>query len=209
MSALGRLWTWVGHLFIPFAFGIALFTRNGLFTQYPPPLEVRVSYAYFGLLLTITAGAVLVWTFALYVRAAKANGVRIIIPPNTTFEEITCRNPIVSVITIAIFLISIIVSLITFGTSYSESNIYRWDDQQPLTYDFYQSRVLAHEQGCRHQPCYAVGQRMGANRIATTGVVEYILYITDGALIVLSAILVGGIFYTLFVLFFVKRKPFI
>ena len=86
MIPLAKLWTWTGQLFIPLAFAWAVYIRNGLDSA-PPADGVLVSRAYAGLVLTLAAATVLSWSFALYVRAARQRQAKVLVPPNTTFED--------------------------------------------------------------------------------------------------------------------------
>jgi hypothetical protein len=193
MLPLARLWTWTGHLFIPSAIGFAIYIRSGLPGELPQ-IGVIVSRAYLGLIVALVAGIVLVWAFALYVRAAKKLDAPTFVPPNTTFEDEKARNPIVSWGTVVAFCLSIILALIIFGARYAQSRIFEWDAQSALWEGFWRSRWIAHRLGCPSQPCFAVGPHMdGAHPI--NGVVEYILYVTDGAILVLACILISGLAY--------------
>jgi hypothetical protein len=191
MLALARLWTWVGNLFIPIAIGWAVYVRNGLADR-PPPIGVLVSRAYWGVAVSLAAGAVLMWAIALYVRLAKRKNALYLVPPNTTFEDETARSRIISWSTVTIFAISVITGLTVFGVRYAESHIHKWADQQPLQSSFWGSRAKAHEAGCSKQPCFAVEQRVDASNTPIFGVNEYILYITDGALIAPALLILAG-----------------
>jgi hypothetical protein len=191
MLALAKFWTWVGHLFIPFAIGWSVYVRGGL-TSAPPPTGVLVSRSYWGLLITLAVGTALIWALALYVREAKRKRASILVPPNTTFEEDE-RNQLISWGTIIAFILATALSLIIFGVRYSESVIYRWDDQQPIHDSFFSSRAGAHALGCAKQPCFAVEKRIDASSNPVHGVNEYILYLTDGGLLVVSLGLIAGV----------------
>src|SRR5258708_7182637 len=123
MGPLARLWTWTGHLFIPLAFAWGFYVRGGLAVA-PPAEGVVISRAYAGLLVTLAAGTVLAWTFALYVRVAKQRDARILVPPNTTFEEKKDRNTLVSCATAAVFALAVTLSLIVFGVRYADSAVH-------------------------------------------------------------------------------------
>lgn len=182
MLPLAKLWTFVGQSFVPFAAAWIYFVRNG------SNEGVLISKAYFGVLITLCVGAVLVWTLALYVRAAKLQHSSVIIPPNTTFEELGSRNLVVSWGTLIVFGLAVIVSLAAFGLRYGESRIHYWDDNKPLAGSFFESRKAAHRIGCARQPCFAVSSRSGTSE----GVAEYIPYVTDGFVAFLIALCCGG-----------------
>jgi hypothetical protein len=136
MTPLSKLWTWTGHLFIPFALGWAFFVRNGLLADKPPTDGAIISRAYWGILVTLAAGIVLSWAFALYARAAKERHSRIIVPGNTTFESESSRNLVISWATVCTFGVAVLLSLIVFGVRYAESSIYTWNAQSPLAHGF-------------------------------------------------------------------------
>lgn len=195
MMPLARLWTWTGHLFIPVAVVWAFYVRNGLFADKPPTEGAAISRAYWGLLVSLAAGAVLSWTVALYASAAKgSHSTTILIPANTTFEDETNRNLVISWASLCVFSLAIALALSVFGVRYGDSLIHTWDAQSPLDHGFWSSRIKAYALGCTHQPCFAVGQRLDATG-PIYGVNEYILYVTDGAILLLAAILVAGLVF--------------
>src|SRR5438477_890837 len=194
MLALAKLWTWIGNLFIPLAIGWAFYVRNGL-PDPPPPTGVLVSRGYWGLLVTLIAGAALIWTMARYVRLASRENARILAPQNTAFEDDTIRSRLISWGTVLVFATSVLLALTVFGVRYMESQIHRWDDQRPLQSDFWGSRMQAYELGCAKQPCFAVGQRMDAGGNPIFGVNEYILYVTDVALVLVLLFMLAGIVF--------------
>lgn len=191
MLALARLWTWIGNLLIPLAIGWAVYVRGGL-TDRPPPIGVLVSRSYWGLLVTLVAGAALLWVMALYVRLAKRQNALLLVPPNTAFEDDTARNKIISWGTAVVFAISVLSALTVFGVRYAESRIHGWDDQNPIQTGFWISRVRAHEIGCASQPCFAVEQQVEAGGNPIFGVNEYILFVTDGVLTLAALFMLAG-----------------
>lgn len=204
MEPLAKLWTWTGHSFIPLAVGWAVFVRGGL-DNAPTSIGVLVSRGYWGLLLTLAAACVLIWSCALYVRAAKRKGFGIVTPPNTTFESSEARNPRISWGTIIVFALAVAVALVLFGERYADSHIHAWDDVSALREEFLASRLAAHERGCSHQPCFAVGPRVDGAGKPVPGVNEYILYLTDGALLAVALPALLGLIYMFFIGF--RRTP--
>jgi hypothetical protein len=204
MKALAKLWTWIGNSFIPLAIGWGLYVRNGLADQ-PPPLGVLISRAYWGVLVTLIAGTALTWTMALYVRLAKTERALILAPPNTAFEEDGARSRIISWGTVFVFVLSVLLALTVFGIRYAESQLHKWDGAQPLQASFWDSRAKAYELGCAKQPCFAIAQRIDAAGNPIFGVNEYILYLTDGALVFLTILmLLGALFLIKQLLFSAK-----
>lgn len=191
MLPLARLWTWVGNLFIPLAVGWAVYVRGGL-TDKPPPEGVLVSRAYWGLLVALIVAAALTWTLAFYVQLAKRKNAPLLVPPNTTFEDEAVRSRIISWATLCAFALAVSLALTLFGVRYGESQIHRWDDPQPLQSDFWGSRAKAYALGCPKQPCFAMGQRKDAVNSPIFGVNEYILYVSDGGLLVVGLLIVAG-----------------
>jgi hypothetical protein len=191
MKALAKLWTWIGNTFIPIATAWTIYVRNGLTTQ-PPPCGVLISRGYWGVLVSLVTGAALIWTAALYVRIAKRENALILVPANTMFEDDTARCRPISWGTLLIFTVSVLAALAVFGSRYAESQIHRWGDQRSLERGFLESRARAYELGCARQPCFAVGQRVGADGNPIFGVNEYILYLTDGVLVLLLIVICSG-----------------
>jgi hypothetical protein len=103
VTPLAKLWTFVGNWFIPLAAAWAVYVRNGL-TDKPPPGAV-VSRAYWGVVFTLLTLSVLIWTFALYVKQAKQNRAASIVPPNTTFEDASDRNAVISWGTVVVYVV--------------------------------------------------------------------------------------------------------
>ena len=91
MMPLAKLWSWTGHAFILFAIGWAIFVRGGL-SDKSLSEGVAISQGYWGLVVALIAANALVWTSALYVRAAKRAKVQVLVPPNTNFEELADRK---------------------------------------------------------------------------------------------------------------------
>jgi hypothetical protein len=200
MFALAKLWTWTGNLFIPLAGGWAIYVRGGLSSP-PPSIGVIVSRSYWGLLLTLAMGSLLIWVIALYIRLAKRKNASTLVPPNTSFEDEATRNIFISWGTVLAFALSITLALSIFSVRYAESEVYRWDDQQPLKSGFWNSRAQAHKIGCTHQPCFAIQQRIDAKNDVKYGVNEYILYLTDGVIVFLTAIALAGVAFIVTILF--------
>ncbi|TCU58366.1 hypothetical protein EDE08_13110 [Bradyrhizobium sp. R2.2-H] len=194
MMPLARLWTWIGNLFIPLAIGWALFVQNG-FGDKPPPDGVLISRGYWGLLVSLLAGSALVWTAALYARQAKKARARILVPPNTAFEDAKDRSKVITYGTACIFTMVVLLALVIFGSRYSDSLIHGWNALSPLQQGFWASRVTAHAVGCASQPCFSVARRTEQGGGKVFGVNEYILYLTDGVLAVLAVLLVSGLIY--------------
>lgn len=193
MMPLARVWSFIGSWYIPLAVAWAAFVRNGLPGEHIDA-AVGISGAYWGLLASLGISGVLIWIFAIYVRRAKRQQAALLVPPNTAFETETERNPVVSWSSALVFGVAVITAVILFGSAYSDSVIYGWDAQNPLAKGFWSSREIAYEQGCPTPPCFAIQQRM-YEKGPLVGVNEYVLYATDGALLLLSLIAVSGIGY--------------
>ncbi|KPH05042.1 hypothetical protein CO657_11105 [Rhizobium acidisoli] len=200
MLALARVWTWVGTAFIPLAITWALFVQNALPVA-PPAQGVLISRGYWGLVITLLTAAVLVWALGLYVGQARTRRDVLLIPPNTNFEEMDARSPLVSLATAVTFCAFIIAALAIFGSRYATSEIYDWNAPVPLSNDFWVSRTIAHQHGCVSPPCFAISQRMNADHTPIFGVHEYVLYVTDGILFLLLLGLATGVIYLAMVSF--------
>jgi hypothetical protein len=183
MKALAKTWTWIGQAFVPLAIGWAVYVRGGLDG---PHLEegVLISRGYWGLLVTLAVGAALSIVAALYIRAARRAHAQTLVPPNTMLEE-TERNGVISWVTVAVFVLSVVGAFVLFLVRYLDSKLHTWNGAWPLAPGFWSSRVEAHELGCDSSPCYALAQRLyGTNPVS--GVNEYKLYLTDGVLVFLA-----------------------
>jgi hypothetical protein len=190
MKPLAKLWTWTGQVFVPLAIGWAIYIRNGVGEKAPAD-GVLISRAYWGLLITLLAAATLASTCALYMRLASKRRARLLVPPNTLFEEGKERNAVISYGTACIFTLTTLAALIMFGVGYSNSLIHEWNARAPIAQSFWGSRLIAHGMGCSSPPCFAVGPRVDGVGAPIFGVNEYNLYLTDGAL-VLAAVLLGS-----------------
>jgi hypothetical protein len=208
MTPLAKLWTWLGHLFIPVAVVWAIYLRGGLADK-PPEIGVIVSRGYWGMLITLAAAALLLWTCALYIKEAKRNGKAILVPPNTTFEEGNQRSLFISWGTVVIFILAIAAALIVFAGSYSQSVIYEWDSAVPIDQGFWASRSNAHEIVCSKKPCFAVQQRIGNDLKEIYGVHEYLLYFTDGAIVAFVAACLAGFVFLVWIACRQKRATFL
>lgn len=185
MKALAKMWTWIGQTFLPLAFGWAVYVRGGLDG---PHLEegVLISRGYWGLLVTLAVGAALAIVAALYVREARRTGAKTLVVPNTIFEEAE-RSALSSWVTVIAFSVSVVAAFILFGARYLDSKVHTWNGTSPLAQGFWSSRIKAHKIGCDHAPCYALAQRLYSGN-PISGVNEYKLYVTDGALLFLIAV---------------------
>lgn len=193
MIPLAKLWTRIGSYFLPLAIAWAVYIRNGL--DKAPPEGVSISRAYWGLLATLVAGSMLAVTLALYVRAAKRKPEQSLLPPNTSFEEMDDRSPVISRATVAVFALTIVFALLMFGARYADSKIYCWDSTTPLADSLFDSRLAAYSgKTCEGTPRFAIARRMqGSTPI--DGVNEYVLYLTDGALLALTLIFSGCLLF--------------
>ncbi|MBI1981410.1 MAG: hypothetical protein HYS63_07660 [Methylocystis sp.] len=108
---------------------------------------------------------------------------------------------------VTIFGLAVVAGLAVFGARYADSRIHAWDDVRPLREEFLASRLTAHERGCVHQPCFAVGPRVDGAGKPLPSVNEYILYLTDGALLAAALLVMLGLAYMLFVGLQKTRTP--
>ena len=196
MMPLAKLWSWTGHAFILFAIGWAIFVRGGL-SDKSLSEGVAISQGYWGLVVALIAANALVWTSALYVRAAKRAKIQVLVPPNTNFEELADRNLIVSWGTVAIFTLAVGLAVAIFSVRYSDSVLHEWGKEPAIEGGFLGSRIEAHNKGCSHQPCFAVASQFDKGGKIPSGVNEYILYLTDGVLIILFLTLAVGLVFVI------------
>lgn len=198
MKPLAKFWTWTGHLFIPLAVGWAVYVSNG-FGDKPVPDGVLISRGYWGVLVALIAGTALTWSCVLYVRLAKRRHSDYLIPPNTTFEDGEERSAVISYGTAIAFALAVTGALIRFGVRYSESLIHGWNERGPLAPGFWATRLEAHRIGCASPPCFAVGPRVDSSG-PVFGVNEYLLYVTDGGILILGLFLTSGLVYLVWLL---------
>src|ERR1700733_4939944 len=162
MHTLAKLWTWIGQTFIPAAIAWAVYVRGGM-TGERFEEGVLISRGYWGLLVALVVGILLATVGGLYVREAKRTAAKIVVPPNTMFEE-AATNSLISWATAVIFSMAVLAAVTLFGERYADSRIYSWNGISPLASGFWSSRLAAHESGCTHGPCYAIAQRFRAGQ---------------------------------------------
>jgi hypothetical protein len=187
MLPLAKLWTWIGQTFIPVAIAWAVYVRGGLAGEQIEE-SVLISRGYWGLLVALAVGTSLAIVALLYARETHRSKSRSCIPTNTTLDE-TGKSIPISRGTAVIFILFVLGSLGLFGGRYADSRIHAWEGISPLASGFWSSRLKAHEGGCGHGPCYAVAERLNLGH-PISGVNEYVLYLTDGILVLLIAALI-------------------
>jgi hypothetical protein len=196
MMPLAKLWSWTGHAFILFAIGWAIFVRGGL-SDKALPEGVAISQGYWGLVVALIAANALILALALYVRAGKRAGITSLVPPNTNFEELEDRNLVISWGTVFVFLFAVALATVLFSVRYADSVLYKWRTHTKVADGFLYSRLQAHEQGCHSNPCFAVAPQFDGTTEIKSGVNEYLLYVTDGVLVVLVVALICLLIFAL------------
>lgn len=181
MDVFARLWTWTGHSFILPALILGFLVQGGIGPTTAP--GVRISLAYWSLLLTLAVASLMCWTLVLYIRAAKAENSSLLIPPNTNFETREQRSRLVSWGTALVFGTVVLTALWVFSAKYHQSRIHLWDKNTPLADDFWLSRTMANAAACSKNPCYAMASRLNGETLVGEPVNQYIPYITDGLVI--------------------------
>ncbi len=194
MPPLAKLWTWLGNYFLPLAVAWAYFVRNG------PDEGVKISRGYWGLVVSLVVGTLLILTLTLYVRAAhKANAIAV--PPNTTFETESDRNLVISWGSVVTYFLAVLAALVVFGSRYSDSKIYEWKQDVPLAPSFWESRMAVWARSCSDKSCYAMANRFGADGKPLDYVDQYLPYVTDTVLLVLASFLLVSTVLLLVVIF--------
>jgi len=197
MLPLAKFWTWLGNYFLPVAVAWAYFVRNG------PDEGVKISRGYWGLVVSMVVGTLLILALTLYIREAR-KAKATIVPPNTTFETESDRNLVISWGSVVTYFLTVLAALVVFCSRYADSRIHEWDKTVPMALSFWGSRVAAWTQNCTQTSCYAVGNRFGADGKPLDYVDQYLPYITDPALAVLALLLVLSIVSLVIVIF---RRP--
>jgi hypothetical protein len=172
MLPLAKFWTVTGSWFIPLAMAWAYFVRTG------SDEGVLVSRGYWGLLISLLVATSLLTALALYIKEARRSNSPILVPPNTSFEDDENRHRLISWMTVLVFILAIVGSLIVFGARYSTSNIHEWDAKDPLASTFFESRAKAHESSKQ----LAMGKRFDKKGDTINEVNEYLRYWSDGIL---------------------------
>jgi hypothetical protein len=200
MIPLAKFWTWLGQYFVPIAIAWGYFVRNGA------DEGVKISRGYWGLIMSLLVGAVLIATFALYARRARVARTQIV-PPNMTFESEADRNLVLSWGTVAVFHLAVIIAIVLFGNRYASSEIYRWEERTPIARSFWESRARSRAEICAHEPCFSMGKRFDNDGKELQYVDQYFPYLTDGSLIALFILLIGAIVYLIFALLLPSTRP--
>ena len=193
LRPLAILWTSAGSFFVPAAISWAFFALNGLGGQSATE-GARIGRSFFGLIGALLAGSLLVWTAALYVRKAKEQRCRLLVPPNILFED-SARSPLISWGTVWVFALIVLLSLGVFGSRYFGTPIYSWNKDAPLAKGFFESRAIALHQGCDDPPCFSLGHRDLTGKESSA--VEYIPWVDDGGILLLFAGLLCGFIFLL------------
>ena len=192
LTPLAKLWTWTGHIYLPIALAWAIYVTNGLpVTDELPHPGVLISRGYWGLLASLAAGAMLIWTWAEYAKHAREHAKEALIPPDTTFEELDDRSLVISYGSAVVVFAGLIFFTVMFAGRYGDSRIYLWDAGTPLADHFFNSRYEVYF-GTEHGP-FAIAARLETGYKPYTGVNQYIPYLTDGILIVLVILILMGI----------------
>jgi hypothetical protein len=189
---LERVWTWLASIFVPIAVVMGFYVNGGLPGVDSAP-GVVISVAYWSLLVTLVTGIILVFTVAAYVGEADLSGSAIPVPANTFFEDDSRRSPFVSWWTVCIVVAVLAAALIVFTKRYSESEIHLWDRRDALAPGFIASRMAAYESDCKGVSCFAISSRFDdQDNSIKRGVIEYLLYWTDGVIFFLAIVFLFG-----------------
>jgi hypothetical protein len=112
-----------------------------------------------------------------YIRTdMDAEGSAIPWPANTMHEGVgSTRDPLIAKTFLAAFVGAPIICTLAGIIRYGGSRISEWNSNTYLGEGFFGSRLEAYKQGCPHAPCF---------RIFPPDKREYILYFTDGLLVI-------------------------
>ena len=178
MNALAKTWTWVGYLIVTTSGGIWMHIAGGVFD--PISYGQQISLSLWGIVIVCSGGTLLALIGISYhkqLTGAEPFGW----PENTTFEDKE-RHKLVSKLTLWIYIIIPFAALVACVSKYSESEVTEWDQSKPLANSFFLSRAEAYLQGCDGGACFRVSPVDGH---------EYLLYLTDGALLIFVAMYLG------------------
>jgi hypothetical protein len=95
--------------------------------------------------------------------------------PADTNHEGKNRDILISKLFLIFYSAAPIISIIVGIVRYTDSHVSPWNSKSALSQGFIQSRISAYNIGCSKQPCFRIHPDNGH---------EYILYLTDGVLII-------------------------
>lgn len=194
--SLDAAWTWVGSVGIAGSVPLALYVRSGSMNLLgaPGPLAqdgARISAAYWGLLLTSLALAVL-GAIAFRYRSSGFTGAGVPWPRFSLVEADSrdrwlARSSFfgLTIIPLATWFISLF--------AYSKSRIALWDSRSALAEGFFSSRWEAIRASCTNQPCFRMHP--------TTDAQQWFTFLNEFGVV----LFVGGAFY--FWLRWLRMRP--
>ena len=103
--------------------------------------------------------------------------------------------------TVGVYLACAVALLILFALTYADSVIHCWNERTDLASGFWASRLEAHLTICKDNSYFAMSSRFTDNTLQPiSGVHQYIPYVTDGALVLLSVLALAGVGFLIAVL---------
>lgn len=177
--SIDRLWTRLGWTlvlaFLPFVF----FIRGGanVFGEDIASEALQITMAGWGVFGFSVGLCGLAILGLIYIKRLGNSHTKTPWPADTNHEN-KDRDSLVSGLFLLLYSVAPVVAIIVGMIRYTDSHLSLWNSTIPLAQSFLQSRVAAYTMGCSNQPCFRIHPDNGH---------EYILYLTDGVLI-LSAI---------------------
>lgn len=176
-ESIAKLWTKLGWFlflsFLPFIF----FIRGGanIFGKDIVSEAVQITMAGWGVLGFSLGLCGLSILGLIYIKRLVGRSSDTPWPPDTNFESEANRDAFVSKLFLILYSTVPIISIIVGVIRYTDSYISQWKSTTSLAQGFIQSRILAYRMGCQGPPCFRIHPENGH---------EYILYLTDGVLII-------------------------
>lgn len=175
-GVIERLWTNIGLALAPMSVWYVFYIRGGIniFGSDTPSESLQITMAGWGILVFNLELSALALLGLMYIKELGETSIQTPWPANTQYESDN-RNIRISRIFLILYIGVPLFSMVMGIIRYSDSHIAAWSSNESLAPGFWRSRYIAYSIGCDHSPCYRVHPTQGH---------EYILYLTDGVLLI-------------------------
>ncbi len=176
-ESIAKLWTKLGEFLVLSSLPFIFFIRGGanIFRKDIASAAVQITMAGWGVLGFSLGLCGLSILGLIYIKRSGGGFSATPWPPDTNFESEANRDTLASKFFLILYSTAPIISIIFGVIRYTDSHISQWKPATLLAQGFIQSRILAYRMGCQEPPCFRIHPENGH---------EYILYVTDGVLIV-------------------------